>query len=319
MDIQFIPLDVRQVVVFEHPGQIRPGYCPAITVHTSQAGYLHFKRQQCRARGLRVESSLDSVLIWQRCTSLFHLLLRLWWLWLQFGMWTWLCLFVLLVLLLLLFFVFLVFPFLGDIVPLLVTAIRVLFALLVLCLFALLFFLLFSLSACCCCCLVFPFFLSSCYHCYSAYASSCCYCVSSPLLFSSCIFFFSFLSLLTIIIFLFFFCCFFVFFSFFFSSFFFLVFVFEAWCLLPGAVWVRRTPQQGGSSLGFNRHTSAIVLVSIPECLWNKAAPQYIEHHRKIIEAAKSVSPSALISGVFGMCSHAFWIFLTLPKLGGQR
>ncbi len=131
-------------------------------------------------------------------------------------------------------------------------------------------------------------------------------------------FLFSFLSLLIIILFLFFFSCFFVFFSFFFSSFF-LFFVFEAWCLLPGAVWVRRTPQQGGSSLGFNRHTSAIVLVSIPECLWNKAAPQYIDHHRKIIEAAKSVSPSALISGVFGMCSHAFWIFLTLPKLGGQR
>jgi len=27
---------IAQVVVFEHPGQIRPGYCPAITVHTSQ-------------------------------------------------------------------------------------------------------------------------------------------------------------------------------------------------------------------------------------------------------------------------------------------
>ena len=30
-------LTFGQVVVFEHPGQIRAGYCPAIAVHTTQA------------------------------------------------------------------------------------------------------------------------------------------------------------------------------------------------------------------------------------------------------------------------------------------
>ena len=63
-------LDMRQVVVFEHPGQIRPGYCPAITVHTSQAGYLHF-RQTCRARSFCVDLGKDA----HYCFILFHLLL----------------------------------------------------------------------------------------------------------------------------------------------------------------------------------------------------------------------------------------------------
>lgn len=261
-----------------------------------------------KARGLRVESLV----------SVFHLLLPLWCLRLQFGMWRWQCLFVLFVLLVLFFFVLCSWCCPSSCY----CRARSFYSSRYSCHCFVSRCLLPSLCSSCCSSLCLLVFVASCVSCLSFFLLSwllrlclfllLCFFSSSFLFLFLLSFSFSFFIFLLLFFFLFF-CCFFVFFSFF------LFFVFEAWCHLPGAVWVRRTPQQGGSSLGFSHDTSAIVLVSIPECLWKKAAPQYIKHHRKIIEAAKRVSASALISGAFGMCSHAFWIFLTFQKLGGQR
>ena len=294
-------LDMRQVVVFEHPGQIRPGYCPAITVHTSQAGYLQSKRSQSWKLSFCVSFVAAALVleaaVWNVKMAVLVRVVRLARLVLFRFVFLVLSFFLLLPLAFFLLFLFFLSLFCFS-----------LFAS-----FALLFLLLVSLSSCFCCFLCFLSVLLL-------------VIMITPLM-PVLVIMFLFLFFFVLVSFVFFFFFLYLLIAFLFSLLLlllrllllFLVFRFKAWCHLPGAVWVRRTPQQGGSLLGFSHDTSAIVLVSIPECLWKKAAPQYIKHHRKTIEAAKRVSASALISGAFGMCSHVFWILLTFQKLGGQR
>lgn len=253
-------LDMRQVVVFEHPGQIRPGYCPAITVHTSQAGYLQSKRSQSWKLSFCVSFVAAALVleaaVWNVKMAVLVRVVRL----------------ARLVLFRFVFFVLSFFLLLPLALFLLFLFFLSLFCFSLFASFALLFLLLFSLSSCFCCFLCFLSVLLL-------------VIMITPLM----------LVLVIMVLFLFFFVLvsfvFFFFFLYLLIAFLFslllllllrllllfLFFVFEAWCHLPGAVWVRRTPQQGGSSLGFSHDTSAIVLVSIPKCLWKKAPPQYIK------------------------------------------